>query len=325
MGANTSIEWTDATWNPWLGCVEYHEGCKNCYARELVERFGKAKWGREGPRALTSPATWAIPKKLQRQAEKTGKTVLCFTASLSDFFENYSGKFVNHSGDPIPESIEELRAKAFALIDQCPGVVFQLLTKRAAHWADCWPYANKALRVRRKLSNAWVGVSASTQSSYDDIQNSFDRISEFAAGAFLSLEPLLGPIDFLKPEWWCWRCHLHVPVDRRTALARCHLCADPVLARAPIRDVGWVIVGGESGRSARPNNVRWTREIISQCRELGIPVFHKQLGSNAICGGDHAEKTGPVQRLQLRSSKGGDASEWDADLRVQEFPKGWSR
>lgn len=325
MAIETAISWTDGTWNPWTGCVEYHEGCANCYARELANRFGTATWGKAGPRVISSVSTWSLPRRCQLKAEKSGKPFLLFTASMADVFENYKGPFVDHKKNAVDTTMDALRAEMFREVDKCPDVVFQLLTKRHERWLKCWPMANESLGVRRKIPNAWVGVSASSQESYDAIWSDLEFARDFAGGAFLSLEPLVGEIDLLRPEGWCGRCKSHVPRERMTALSLCHRCGERVLERAPVRHCDWVIVGGESGPNARVCNERWVRRIVEQCRELGVPCFFKQFGSRPIRGGSHADKTDLMEAIVLRDKKGGDPAEWPEDLRVQQFPKEWRR
>lgn len=131
--------------------------------------------------------------------------------------------------------------------------------------------------------NAWLGVSV------EDRQRADERIPELlkikTAVRFLSVEPLLGPVD-LDP----W-------MRNRTG-------------------IDWVIIGGESGPRARPCYVAHVRSLVSQCRACGVPVFVKQLGGNAyeVCGST-------ATRIKLGDSKGGDWSEWPEDLRIRQFPR----
>jgi hypothetical protein len=113
--------------------------------------------------------------------------------------------------------------------------------------------------------------------------------------------------------------------------------------------IDWVIVGGESGRRARPFDVAWARGIVQQCRAAGIACFVKQLGANVRDRNDagfegneddawdfgtvdpvdviehdpdgyRQEWQGAPVRIRLRNRKGGDLAEWPVDLRVREFP-----
>ena len=75
--------------------------------------------------------------------------------------------------------------------------------------------------------------------------------------------------------------------------------------------IDWVIVGGESGPGARECDVAWIRSVVEQCQAAGVPVFVKQLGKIATFGG---------KPYRTEHTKGGDPSEWPADLRVREIP-----
>ena len=106
-----------------------------------------------------------------------------------------------------------------------------------------------------------------------------------AAIRFLSLEPVLGPLSNLSLE-----------------------------------GISWVIGGGESGRAARPCDLAWVRDIISQCRKAGIAIYVKQLGSRPTVNPDDAGPGDGELLRPLRDRKGGDANEWPKDLRIREFP-----
>ena len=89
------------------------------------------------------------------------------------------------------------------------------------------------------------------------------------------------------------------------------------------------MIGGESGRKARPCNIDWIRSLVSQGKEAGAAVFVKQLGTNPIGYNLNTVRLGPAgidplipKQMKLKHKKGGDPSEWPADLRVREWPKG---
>jgi hypothetical protein len=82
---------------------------------------------------------------------------------------------------------------------------------------------------------------------------------------------------------------------------------EPVDLRLWLGSLDWVVVGGESGRGARPFDIAWARDVLRQCRAAGVPCFIKQLGARPVA-------------LRLKHGKGGDMAEWPADLRVREFP-----
>lgn len=110
---------------------------------------------------------------------------------------------------------------------------------------------------------------------------------------FLSLEPLLGPIQLGVHQGY--ECNLY---DYGCGETR----------------VDWVIVGGESGPGARPCNVEWIRDIVRQCKAAGVKCFVKQLGSNPVM--EPGPTTWPCEH-----PKGGDPAEWPEDMRVREMPQ----
>lgn len=87
MAENSGIEWTDNTFNPWMGCTKVSPACQNCYAeRDFDHRYGKVNWGPKGTRVKTSDANWRKPLKWNREAEKDGGRLRVFCASLADVF-----------------------------------------------------------------------------------------------------------------------------------------------------------------------------------------------------------------------------------------------
>ena len=147
----------------------------------------------------------------------------------------------------------------------------------------------------------------------------------------MSYEPALGPVDFTP---WLG--------------ADCPECAGE-------HDLHWIVVGGESGSSARPFDVAWARRTVKACREAGVACFVKQLGANVrtrnddnftidedppdpdwpswptnLVAGDRVEHNpdgvreeyqGAPVRVRLRDRKGGDMDEWPSDLRVRDYPE----
>lgn len=250
----TKIEWTDETWNPVTGCTKVSEGCRNCYADRMSKRL-KAMGQRRYANgfdvtlhayALEEPLGWRKPRKV-------------FVCSMSDLFHR-----------DVPDDYID---RVFAVTALCPQHVFQVLTKRPERMADylscngwkigkggplrdriemeakrIWPGWRDTLDYVHgpwPLPNLWVGTSCEDQATADE------RIPHLvhcqAAMRFLSLEPLLGPID--------------------VGFEHC----------GPDKNIHWVIVGGESGPHARPMNLDWVRSIRDQCRVAGVPVFVKQI------------------------------------------------
>lgn len=175
MANNSTIEWTEATWNPTTGCDRVSVGCDNCYALTLAKRLkamGADKYQNDGdprtsgpgfgvtvhPRALSIPFSWRQPR-------------LVFVNSMSDLF---------HARVPL-----DFVRQVFAVMAATPQHTYQVLTKRAARLSKVadqldWP------------DNVWMGVSVENSEHLDRI----DHLREVPATVrFLSCEPLLGPLD----------------------------------------------------------------------------------------------------------------------------------
>jgi protein gp37 len=322
MGANTKIEWTDHTFNPWEGCTKVSPGCANCYAATHNARFGGGtapNWGKGAPRRRTSAENWKQPLRWNREAHETHikhyirvpvemvPRPRVFCASLADWLD-----------DEVPV---EWLADLLALIHATPNLDWLLLTKRPANWPvrigeaalaledranaeaakwvfDCrkrsrarrirtWAIAEAAKWVfdwRREgtaPANVWIGTSVEDQTRADERIPALLRIP--ARVRFLSMEPLLGPVNLYGHfyhasggEFW--------PDGTLPADAVCYgyRDGDPLYRRG----LHWVIVGGESGRDARPMHPAWARSLRDQCAAAGVPFFFKQWGEWAPMAGD---------------------------------------
>lgn len=214
VAQNSTIEWTNSTWNPVTGCDKISPGCKHCYAEVMAGRLqlmGQANY-KNGfdltlqPHMVEKPLRWRKPKTI-------------FVNSMSDLF---------HKNVPL-DYIQQV----FEVMRKAHWHRFQVLTKRSERLAEVhdqlpWP------------QNVWMGVSVESEKYISRIH---DLVSTGAKIKFLSLEPLLGPLDDL-----------------------------------PLEGIDWVIVGGESGKSARPMNRDWARSIRDQCLAHQVPFFFKQWG-----------------------------------------------
>lgn len=313
---DTSIAWTNKTWNPIRGCSRVSEGCRFCYAETFAARFNGpgepyeglvtrtrngARWTgvvREVPEHLEDPLKWRKPRMI-------------FVNSMSDLFH---------------ESLSfEAIDKVFAVMAVGMQHTYQVLTKRPERALEYLSDEGLFDRINRligrqyehddwvwqssvagwPLKNVWLGVSVEDQAAADK------RIPLLlqtpAAVRWISAEPLLGPVD-LSPWLDPHACVGHevarvAPWDE-PEIQSCDGC-EPFL--------NWVVVGGESGPGSRPFNVLWVQQIIRQCREAGVAVFVKQLGAKPVWGPDGA-------RYELRDRKGGDMAEWPEDLRIREWP-----
>jgi protein gp37 len=251
MAQKTKIEWTDATWNPVVGCRRVSEGCRNCYAKALHDKRHEAYLA--GKRM---PAQYSMPfEQVQLMSERLDLPLRwrtprrIFVNSMSDLFH-----------DDVP----------FEFIDQVVDVVrrafwhtFQVLTKRARRmidWYEHWIVEINGGDYRLPL-NLWLGVSVEDQRTADE------RVSELmcvhGARRFVSCEPLLGPVN------------LRQVVDAERGRKLDALGGDDENMRGRL---DWVIVGGESGAGARPMHPDWVRALRDQCRETGVPFFFKQWG-----------------------------------------------
>lgn len=225
MANNSSIEWTEATWNPVVGCTIISPGCTNCYAMRMARRLeamgqpkyagttrmtgGRPKWNgvvRIDEESLSLPMTW-----------KTGRMI--FVNSMSDLFhENVPLTFIR---------------RVFATMRETPQHTYQILTKRAERLEELSP-------ILAWPQNVWMGVSVENK----DYMFRIDHLRRTqAAIKFLSLEPLLGPLDNLD-----------------------------------LIGIDWVIAGGESGPHARPVEPNWMRSIRDQCFDAGVAFHFKQWG-----------------------------------------------
>ena len=187
MAEFTNIEWTDHTFNPWIGCQKVSTGCDNCYAESMMDhRFHKVQWGPHGIRKRTSAANWGQPFRWARDAARRGKSSRVFCASLADVFDN--------------KADAAWRMDLFDLIRMTPELDWQLLTKRPenaermlpANWGSGYP-------------NVWLGTTAEDQRNFDRRWRILEAIP--ADIHFISYEPALGPLQIASdntrklPDW----------------------------------------------------------------------------------------------------------------------------
>ena len=321
MGKQTKIEWTHHTFSPWRGCTKVSPGCAHCYAETMSKRNPAVLgvWGDRGTRVIAAESYWRQPLKWNAAAAKAGERRRVFAASLADVFEDR------------PELCSP-RQRLFHLIGQTPNLDWLLLTKR--------PENVGPLGVRQQLwypqdglpRNVWLGTSVEDQACADERIPHLLRTP--AAVRFLSVEPLLGPVD-LNPAW----------LSCDNAETVCPACGE---IACDCGSIDWVIIGGESGPQARPCRVSWIRSLVEQCQIASVPVFVKQLGAHIIDRNDafggwddqqwpddldiyhrveehihgfREDHQGADVRMRLLDGKGGNPEEWPADLRVREFPR----
>ncbi len=164
MASQSAIEWTSATWNPFIGCDKVSAGCKHCYAGERwAPRVGRKFYGnvqRANDGTFRAPVRWKEPR-------------LVFTCSLSDFFH---------------PAADEWRTDAWAVIRETPQHTYQILTKRPERMMEHLPW----LPHETPWANVWLGVSVESQRYVDRILH---LLCLEAVVHFVSAEPLLAPLD----------------------------------------------------------------------------------------------------------------------------------
>lgn len=301
------IEWTDETWNPVTGCTKVSAGCKYCYAERAWSRLSAKGMPYEGraftdvqchPERLEQPLRWKKPRRV-------------FVNSMSDLF---------HEDVPF-----EFIAAVFGVMSVATRHTFQILTKRPQRMLEWFDWANQSaspiecmcawsaraylleqnvkdypfaleglaeslIGHRWPRPNVWLGISAEDQATAEE------RIPLLlqtpAAVRFVSLEPLLGPVD-LERILWPEKGGHRVDVLRGGYWNKAGITTFGPSAElgqtmggftnhSDMQTIDWVIVGGESGPKARPMHPDWVRDIRDQCVEATVPFFFKQWGEWAV-------------------------------------------
>lgn len=255
MSDHSHIQWTDATWNPVTGCSKVSTGCKHCYAERDWKRLSAnpktVYYGRKftdiqcHPERLDQPLRWRKPRMI-------------FVNSMSDLFhEDVPGSFID---------------QVFAVMQASPQHIFQVCTKRPKRMLEYMIGSNHRVALAGTnlaadkgwchahedrdwpLSNVWLGVSCEDQVAAD---NRIPLLLQTPAVIrWISAEPLLGMID-LSPF-----------LEFVSTVPDC---------LRSIKPIDWVVVGGESGRDARPMMHHWARSLRNQCLAAGVPFFFKHL------------------------------------------------
>ena len=344
MAETTNIAWTDATFNPWIGCTRVSHGCDHCYASvSTPARTLGVTWGAGQQRRRTSENYWKQPLQWNARADSFRECGGCgwrgdlafraepmalacpscdrtdwkparrrvFCASLADVFDN--------------EVPEEWRVQLWGLIENTPNLDWLLLTKRIGNAAKMLPSCRWGKPYSANpYPNVWLGATIVNQEEADrDIPK---LLATPAAKRFVSYEPALAQVD--------WTPYLY-PMRRGLACSMYSGAAD-----RPALD--WIIVGGESaqpGYPARPFDIQWARDTVRQCREAGVAVFVKQMGSALRVRNDSMEEwpdedafsdaipeeyqpayQGERVCIRLKDRAGADPAKWPQDLRVRKFP-----
>jgi protein gp37 len=276
---------------------------------ELVNRYGGDFLGR---RVVAAESGWKKPLKWNREAEKQQieasdhnhrfcldtevdlvepQRPRVFCASLADIFEDYGGQMSHSSGVPmwrmhepnghqhqwgaghvlddpssgVPLTMDSVRRRLFDLIDATPNLDWLLLTKRPENILKMWPRKHDAHPSRQHMQgdqayrpNVWLGTTVENQEQADKRIPELLKCRDLSPVLFLSCEPLLGPVD-LRSALWLEDQYFKLRMSVQTS-------------------INWVIVGGESGKGARPMNPDWAEDLRNQCGAARVPFFFKQWG-----------------------------------------------
>ena len=289
----TKISWCDETWSPITGCTPISTGCQNCWARKVSKRL-RGRFGYPPdepfrvtfhPNRLDQPLHWEKPRRI-------------FGVSMGDLF---------HARVRLGEI-----AVIHAIIGLASQHTFLLLTKRPARAAVVYEWMARArlsshladyvpqphgwkwdavcntldgpLQRKRPFDNLWLGTSVENQATADERIPHLLRCP--AAVRFISLEPMLGPVNLsgcMEPLTIGWLENIPTGIE----------------GGSPI---GWLVIGAESigSRAGRECKIEWVESAVEQAQSAGVPVFVKQ--------------------LHLDGKLVKDVSKFPKHLRVQEYP-----
>lgn len=292
---NTKIEWCDHTFNCWIGCTKVSPGCAHCYAETLMDkRMGRATWGPGQPRQRTSAAYWREPLKWDREARQVADAQARYSMTPPARPRVFCASLADWLDDEVP--IEWL-SDLLDLIRRTPHLDWLLLTKRPQDWRRRLDSVLGYVEMlpeeapRHALSewgfdwydgkppaNVWVGTSVEDQARANE------RIPQLLAipakVRFLSMEPLLGPVDLLRVDAKGFGGHAGHKVDciRKGYWTKDLFFVNHSDMHTKFGPLHWVIVGGESGSHARPMHPDWARSLRDQRKADGVAFFMKQMG-----------------------------------------------
>lgn len=265
MAGTSAIEWTDATWNPLVGCSIYSPGCKNCFAMRDAWRMHR------NPR---TPHYHGLTEKVNGQAVWTGRIARApaavWRAPLA--WQKPRRIFVNSMGDLFHENISQADIDdVFIVMVLAHEHEFQVLTKRAERMREyiCDPslgvrlggkmmefargdvsaecgvidIAHRLTVEGKGLRNVLLGVSVERQREADARREALAQVRRAGWRTFVSYEPALEAVN-----WRGWEF------------------------------IQWMISGGESGSNARPSHPQWHGDTLAWCRRFGVRYFFKQWG-----------------------------------------------
>lgn len=222
-------------------------------------------------------------------AKKVVRTKSVFNLPLR--IKEPSRIFTSSLTDVFIEDIDGYRGEMWDIIRRCPQHTFQILTKRPERIVENLPMFWNDIK-----HHVWLGTSVGSQAG-ESRALELVKLRPIADTLFLSLEPLHGPLNF---RWAYWNTN-----SKNQALT--------TNQHELLKNMDWVIVGGESGNESgkyryRPCKIAWIQTLIDHCKEAGTPIFVKQLGTHL------------AKELKLSDRHGGDMSEWPSELQIRQFP-----
>ena len=348
MGQQTAIGYVDHTWTGIRGCKHAtlpngtpHSGCDNCFAEAQAKRNPATlgTWGEGGTRVRGADSYWKLPGKWDEQHARDG-TKGRLLWDLGDLFEGWQGLIHDHKGDRLlnnghdqiyhvtpgyhplgkerPLTMDDCRRDVFDLIDQTPNLIWMVPTKRPWNVRRTWipvtdprpdDIGGDGQTQYEYRDNVWLGVSVSDQHTWDVLVAELAKLSHLSPCLWVSIEPLLGPINMRLEDCYCPEDHY--PLAER---------------------LGGIVIGGESGSRARGCDVAWIRRLVRQAEAADVPCYVKQLGAKPFerQGNISNWPTGTrvefdnddtIIRIDLKHKKGADTAEWPDDLKVQQVPQ----
>lgn len=276
MANNSSIEWTDTTWNPLAGCTRASPGCDNCYAAVMsirLEAMAQADIAAGKNPGSKAKYIGVATKNKQGVTAFNGKINLDEDALEEPFkWRKPRRVFVNSMSDLFHKDVPfEFVAKVFAVMEGTPQHTYQVLTKRPERmlaFQQNWYHFGFP-------ANVWAMTSVENQETADERIPFLLRVTARVRG--LSMEPLLGPVDLSGGRFT-------VHSSTKLSYSQPPVVVDYREPDGSSPRIHWVIVGGESGPNARPMHPQWARSLRDQCAAAGVPFFFKQWGGWAWSG-----------------------------------------
>lgn len=242
--ADTTIEWSEKSWNPTRGCDIYSNECTNCYAMRQARRFdrpgakyeGLTQLTKAGPvwvgrvitdeQALKLPLSWLKPRRI-------------FVDSMSDLFygdeeDERRARARGHAFSPVPMEFVD---RVFRVMARCPQHTFQILTKRPGRMRRYL-----LTRTGAPLPHVLTGCSAGHQRAADMRRADMSIIADLGWRTWVSYEPALGAVDWKRWEF-----------------------------------IKWMVAGEESGYGRRRADVEWFLSAKRWCESEGVAFFMKQI------------------------------------------------